>query len=415
MILDTWQEKVMETPGNLCLRSGRQVGKSTVIAIKAARYALENPDKLVMVISKTERQAELLFAKILRNIHNIAKTQIMKGKDRPTKKRIKLKNKSVIHCLPAGDTGYGIMGFTIDLLIADEAAFIPEEVWNSVIPALAVTRGNIWLLSTPFVKEGFYYECFKDPTFTSFHTTSEDCPRRDDVFLAHKKSILTRSQYAQMYLGEFIDEFRQFFSDDLIKACCTGKRPEKFESGDYFLGVDVAGMGEDQSTFEIIKRISRRNLIQVENLFTTKTRTTDTTDEIKRLNNLYHFRRIYIDDAGMGIGVLDQLLLDSKTKFKVMGLSNVRRSTDAEEGETKTQKEDLYQNLLCLMERGEVVLLDDDEVKASLKSVQFEYTDDRHGKRVLKINGMDDHIAEGLNRGCWCSKDKDLNIFVHAF
>ncbi len=42
------------------------------------------------------------------------------------------------------------MGYTIDLLIADEAAWIKEEVWNSIAPALAVTDGIMWLLSTPF-------------------------------------------------------------------------------------------------------------------------------------------------------------------------------------------------------------------------------------------------------------------------
>ena len=177
MILDKWQQEVIKTKGNMCLRSGRQVGKSTVIGLKSAKFALENANKLIMVISKTERQAGLLFSKILFNINQLSRISIKKGKDRPTKHKIVLKNGSTIHCLPAGDTGFGIMGFTIDLLIADEAAFIPEEVWNSIIPALAITRGSIWLLSTPYIKEGYYFECFSDPTFTAFHTSSEDCPR----------------------------------------------------------------------------------------------------------------------------------------------------------------------------------------------------------------------------------------------
>ena len=192
--LDPWQIEVMKTKGNMVLRSGRQVGKSTVIGIKAARFAIENPNKLIMVISKTERQAGLLFAKILFNINDIDRKQISKGKDRPTKHLINLENGSKIHCLPAGDTGFGIMGFTIDLLIADEAAFIPEEVWNSVIPALAITRGSIWLLSTPFMKQGYYYQCFQDTSFTAFHTSSEDCPRKDEAFLQSKRENLTKAQ-----------------------------------------------------------------------------------------------------------------------------------------------------------------------------------------------------------------------------
>ena len=68
MKLDLWQQRVMETKGNMVLRSGRQVGKSFIIGKKAADYALTNPNHLTMVIAFTEKQANLLFSKILHNI-----------------------------------------------------------------------------------------------------------------------------------------------------------------------------------------------------------------------------------------------------------------------------------------------------------------------------------------------------------
>ena len=107
MDLDPWQEEVMKTKGNICLRSGRQVGKSTVIALKAAIFALQNKDKLVMVISKTERQANLLFTKILQNVHKLEPKRILTGMNRPTKHLIQLDNNSTIHSLQCGDTGFG--------------------------------------------------------------------------------------------------------------------------------------------------------------------------------------------------------------------------------------------------------------------------------------------------------------------
>ena len=416
MILDKWQQEVMDTGGNLVLRSGRQVGKSTVIALKAAKYALEHQDKLVMVISKTERQAGLLFVKIRNNIHEIQKTAIKKGKDRPTKSKISLYNKSVIHCLPAGDTGYGIMGFTIDLLIADEAAFIPEEVWASITPALAITRGNIWLLSTPKLKEGYYYRCFEDPNFTSFHTSSENCIRKDQEFLDYQKSLMTKLQYAQMYLGEFLDDALQFFTEELILKCCILPRNSSgsiLSSPEisYFLGVDIARMGEDDSTFEILKYINSKLIEQVANIITSKTMLTDTEDKIIELNNLYNFKRkgIGIDDAGLGAGVYDHLLRNNKLKWKIVGLSNARKSIDPDDRQKKLLKEDKYYNLKILMERGEIKLLDDDEVKASLRSVHGEH-DKITGR--LKIWGSDDHIAEGLIRAAWCAKNKGLNIMA---
>ena len=413
MILDKWQEEVMACKGKMVLRSGRQVGKYTVIGLKSAKYALENKNKLIMVISKTERQAGLLFTKILWNIHELAKKEIKKGKDRPTKHKISLKNGSVIHCLPAGDTGYGIMGFTIDLLIADEAAFIPEEVWNSIIPALAITRGKIWLLSTPFIKEGYYYDCFQDPSFTAFHTSSEDCPRRDDKFLAHKKATITKAQYAQMYLGQFVDELRQFFTDEIIRKCCIGKRRDiVLKNRKYFLGCDVARMDKDEFTYEIIDMTNRENIEHVESIVTKNIPIPESTRKIIDLNSQYDFNKEYIDSGGMGITVCDLLREDDANRRKVVEINNASRIWNVDEGKKKIIKEELYHNLRKLMEKGEIKLLDDDEVKASLKCIQAEHHKDT-GRLIF--SGDDNHIVEGIIRGVWFSQGKHLNIFMRSF
>ena len=410
MNLDPWQEEVLATKGNICLRSGRQVGKSTVIGLKAARFALENPDKLIMVISKTERQAGLLFAKILRNLQEIAPKEIhKKGRLRPTKHLINLKNGSTIHSLPAGDTGFGIMGFTIDLLIADEAAFIPEEVWNSIIPALAVTKGAIWLLSTPYVKEGYYYQCFSDPSFTAFHTSSEDCPRKDEAFLERQKNILTKAQYAQMYLGQFVDEIRQLFPDDLIKQlCCLKRRIYTFPNKEYYIGCDVARMDRDEFTYEIFEKIGT-HIEQVESIVTKGVPLTQSARRIIQLNEKYNFKKIYVDSGGMGIAICDILRENDATKRKVVEINNASRSVDVDDRRKKLIKEDLYMNLLKLMQHKDIKLLDDDEIKASLKGIQAE--NDEKTKK-LHISGRDDHIAEGIVRGVWCMHEKNLGVWI---
>ena len=417
MKLDTWQEEVMNTKGNIVLKSGRQVGKSTVIGLKAARFALETPDKLIMVISKTERQAGLLFAKILRNVMDIDKTQIGKGKkfgQNPTRHLIKLKNGSHIHCLPAGDTGFGIMGFTIDLLIADEAAFIPEEVWNSIIPALAITRGEIWLLSTPYLKEGYYYDCFKpDSGFTTFHTSSEDCPRKDQEFLDRRKKELTKAQYSQMYLGEFVDELQRFFSDKLIDKCCILQRRFAIrKQRDYILGCDVARMDQDEFTYEILDITNKTAIEQVENIMTLDIPIPESTRRIITLNLQYDFNKEFIDSGGMGITVCDLLREDTNNINKVVEINNATRIYNIDEGKKKIIKEELYHNLKKLMEKGQIKLLDDEEIKDSLKSILAEHHKDS-GR--LRIWGRYSHIAEGLIRAAWGAKSKGLNPFIIGF
>ena len=388
------------------LRSGRQVGKSAIISIKVSEYALYHKNKQIMVIAKVERQAQLLFQKILLYIHQRNKNAI---KGRPTKHKLELRNGSVIQCLPAGDNGYGIMGFTIDLLVADEAAFIPEDVWNSVIPTLTVTKGKIILLSTPFLKEGYYYNCFNDPSFTSFHMSSEDCPRKNQEFLDYQKSWMTKAQYAQMYLGEFVEDLKRFFPDELINKSCTAQRRKFILSHRiYDLGCDV-GRKRDKFTYEIMDRTDKNNMIQVENITTENIPLTESTRKIIELNTEYNFKKEYIDSGGMGISVCDILRENDKNKNKVVEINNASRSIDSWGHKKRILKEDLYKNILSLMEQKKVTFLDDDEVKSSFRSILFEYDEDI---KTMKIWGNDSHIVEGLIRACWGIKDKSLNIYI---
>ncbi len=413
MKLDRWQQQVMDTKGHICLRSGRQVGKSTVISEKAGEFAINHPKKTIMVISAVERQAALLFEKILSYIYLTKKGAIKTGKDRPTKHKLQLKNGSIIHCLPTGESGYGIRGFTINMLIADEAAFIPEEVWSAVTPMMATTGGDIILLSTPFGREGYFARCFKDKKFTKFHISSEDCPRIDQDFLEHEKQTMSKIQYSQEYLGEFVDELMQLFPDKLITECQTLSRKQvpSYFSSSCFLGVDVARLGGDETTFEIVDRSNRLKVNHIENITETENTITDTARQIIKLDNRYHFKKIYVDSGGLGIGVVDVLREGPSTRRKVVEINNASRPIEHGDKarKKKTLKEDLYNNLLTLMERGQIRLLDDPEIFQSLKSVQYEYIEG--GK--FKIFGRYTHIAEGLIRAAWCTKDKTLNIYIY--
>tara|TARA_R100000750_G_C2344765_1_gene95827 strand:+ start:853 stop:2088 length:1236 start_codon:yes stop_codon:yes gene_type:complete len=411
MKLDDWQKKVLETDGNIVLRSGRQVGKSTIIGVKAGKYALDNPKKNILVIASVERQAYLLFDKILEYIYETDKRSIKKGKDRPTKSRIKLTNGSTIYCLPTGLSGHGIRGYTIDLLIADEAAFIPEEVWTAVTPMLAVTRGDIILLSTPFGKGGYFFRCFSDKTFTSFNISSEDCPRKNQDFLDQEKSRMSKLQYAQEYLGEFVDELRQFFATKLIKSCMTLRKDTPIASGTNYLGVDVARMGRDDSVlFSIMEK--NGNLTEIDLMITSKTLTTETVRAILEKDIRYNYKKIFVDDQGLGVAVFDPLLEHTQTRRKVIPINNSSRGLDLDKESGKRKKllkEDLYNNLLSLMEQGRVRLRDNPDVMLSLKSVQAEYTDDGR----LKLFGNYTHITEALIRAAWCIREKSLNIYIY--
>ena len=420
MELDEWQKNVLSVEGNLVLCSGRQVGKSTVIAIKAGESAVKHK-KTIMVIAHVERQALLLFEKILSHIYNNYKKEIKSGKDKPTKHTIKLKNGSIIHCLPTGDSGYGIRGYTIDELYADEAHFIKEDVWAAVTPMLATTGGTINLLSTPFGTEGYFYRCFTEKNnFTKIHVNTEEVadkreePQRTYMieFLADEKGRMTKLQYQQEYLGMFVGGIQRFFSDTIIDNACTQPSFSYTPVGDKFMGVDIARMGGDETVLISLDRKNRDRLYMFDITIPEGQLLTETTRLILMKDKAINHKKIYIDDGGMGVGVYDPLLEHEQTKRKIIAINNAKRSIDKLTDNRRVKalmKEDLYNNLRNLLENNQIKLFDMPELRQSLRSIQYEMLD---GK--LKIYGNYSHITEALIRAAWCMKDKSLNIYYYS-
>jgi len=419
MILDPWQQQVLDTDGNLCICSGRQSGKSTIISQDAGEYAMKNPKKNIMIIASVERQALLLFEKVLNYIHGKDKSLIATKKDKPTKHKLQLKNGSVIHCLPTGDSGYGIRGYTIDRLYADEAAFIKEEVWAAVTPMLATTGGDIVLLSTPMGTDGYFYRCFHDKKFTAIHVnTLEVAEKRQEPqrtmmveFLKDEKLRMTKLQYQQEYLGMFVGGIQRFLTEEIIDAMCTVK--EHNPKGDKFQGIDIARQGGDECPMVSLDRLDRKNLIQFDLTIPEPQALTAIARLVIHKDKTIHHKKIYMDDGGLGIGVFDILFEDEQTKRKVVGLNNAKREIEKsyKNGKKVIRSKillgvDMSLNFKSLAEQGRIKLFDDPRVKQSLRSMQMEYSDG-----TIKIYGNYSHIFEAIKRAAFCSKDKSLNIW----
>ncbi len=429
---DPWQKEILKTKGNTLICTGRRVGKTTIYAKKAADRMINNRNTKVLVVSLTEDQAQLIINMTLAFLEQKGSRLIARGRKAPTKSKIQLLNGSIMKSKAVGITGNSIRGFEGDILIIDEASRMSEDIFVAAKPTILTTSGEIWLCSTPAGKKGYFYEQYaKAKRFKVFHISTEQVMKerpisiswtqkqKDDALrmLEEEKADMTKLQYGQEYLGLFLEDLNQFFPDNLIKKCMTAKRPNKINKEDITsLGVDIARMGEDESTFEIFKLTNDKRLIQLDNQVTTKTKLNETTNTIINLNEIYDFEAIYIDDEGIGVGVFDNLMDNDETKRKIVPINNSTRILDAEGKKTKKiKKEDLYNNLLRLMERGDIELLEDDKIFLSLKSVQFEYTTDTRGQPHAKIFGNYTHIVEGIVRAAEIVKRKGLNIWISSF
>lgn len=445
--LDKWQGEVMDYWGDIVIRAGRQVGKSEIVSRKAAKFAISNNSTVTLIIAAAQRQSSLLFEKSrvlldLVDYKMVEKAKVnhksewvsssTKDKERafhkkygiykesPTMTKAELKNGSKLYSLPAGKSGAFIRGFTLDLLILDEAAYISDAVWLAVKPMIAVSRklhgfGHIIMLSTPFGKGGFFYDCFHDVDFRQWHVSSENCVRIPRSFLRKERSRLSKVEYAQEYLGEFIDEFNQFFSTKLIKDHMTFIEWDGLVSHDrkYFIGVDVARYGADESAFVVCElwrvldeKKDRVRVVYVE-AYTHKS-TMNTAGRILVLHDRFNFSNLFIDDHGVGGGITDFLI--EKLGRRVVPLNNAKRTLDKDGRKGKLFKEDLYSNALVLLEYepSRIDIVSNLKLLRSLRSVTFEYTSEKN----LKIYGRYDHIAEAFVRCLWCVKAKHLKLFL---
>lgn len=433
IVLDEWQEEILKHRGNVLLCTGRQVGKTTIFARKAGQRMINQPGCRIIVVSLTEDQAKLIIVMILDYLET-KKGIISQGKNRPTQNKIVLRNGSSVIARPVGTTGDAVRGFTGDVLIIDEASRMPELVWVAGLPTLLTTGGEIWICSTPHGKEGQFYEFFlnKEGMFKVFHISSEKVIHERPIsagwteeqrtkaikFLEGQKAALSELRYGQEYLGLFLEDLKRYFPDSLIEKCCTLKRRSAInKAGEYYLGVDIARMGDDETTYEILDKINDETIEQVENLVATKQLTTQTEQRIIDLDRQYNFQKIFIDagSGSLGVGIFDHLLNNDQTKRKVEAINNRARVLDKDKKKTaKILKEDLYDNLRSLMEKGVIHLLDDPNIQLSLRSIQYEFITAPNRQTRMHISGDYSHITEGLIRAAWCSKDKSLSIWVKS-
>ncbi len=354
-----------------------------------------------------------MLAKAQAYAEEVYPNQIKRNKDdKPTKHRLMFKNGTGILCYAAGDTGEGLRGFTIKKLMPDEGSRMSEEYFIAVLPALSIVKGSMDIASTPAGKKHkdgsfkFFYKCSLDENFKKIYVSAEDCPRHTVEYLLRMKNQMSKLAYAQEFLAVFTDELKRIFDDDWIEKVCKGKRPEVINPRTKkYLGDDIAGFGGNACTYEVFERAINRHINQIENISEKYNLTTETSDKIIALNKIYKFMKIGVDDGGIGFGVFSELMNCKETKRKTVALNNASRAIDNEGVKSKKLlKEDMYILLQTLGEKGKITLLDDDEVKASLATIQHDEG---------KIFGYDAHIAEGIIRGVWIAeKDKSLNILA---
>jgi phage terminase large subunit-like protein len=212
---DPWQEDVLQSNSKrIILNCARQSGKSTVTAILALHHALYNSDALVLIVSPSLRQSSEMFNKVIRFYHDLGKPI---PADKETALTLRLTNKSRIVSLPSREgTVRGFSG--VSLLVIDEAARVPDDLYYAVRPMLTVSQGRLILLSTPHGRQGFFYEAWTtEKGWLKIKISADQCPCLTPQVIEEEKASMPSWLFRQEYYNSFEAGGQPLFSPDSIR------------------------------------------------------------------------------------------------------------------------------------------------------------------------------------------------------
>ena len=449
IILDDWQKEIIkDETSHILLAKGRRIGATHTFAIKAVEWLKTHhnphPSSQIVCSSITEDQAQLIIAFATNYAQKNCRNLIGKGKDKPTLNRLILKvnkNRRILLAKPVGATGASARGFEGQVLMVDEGSFQPDIFWDAAKPILATTGGRIWTWGTFNGRDGYFWNNYekavikKDPTsrFKVWEKNTEDILHQRPIsegwteeqreglrkHLEEEKNDMSDKAYAQEYLGIASLDKNQFYSDDWIEQVCIQNEKEQVgKAGEFYGGFDLARMGGDQFTAEIIKRISETLFIQTDHYTRKLLLTTDNEDLVAEYTNKWECEKSGIDaGAGtLGVSVYDHLQQIPKLRKRIIAMNNRAMSLKNEKGKFRLFNEDMHDNMRSMGEKGELRLFNREDIKASLRSVQFDRIQDNHGLTKVRIYGRFTHIAEGLKFAAYLAKkEKSKNIKILAF
>lgn len=229
---DPWQYQLLRsTSRRLLVNVSRQSGKSLSTAAIALHGALFDPGSLSLLVSASQRQANELFRKTLAFYEALGRPVDATEDNART---LALANGSRIVSLPGNpDT---IRGFSAPrLVVIDESAQVPDEMFIALSPMLAVGRGRTIELSTPYGRRGHFFEAWTSAgdDWEKIALKATENPRMDPAFLEQERRILGPRWFSQEYLCEFCDTLDQIFSGDVIDRAFDSDRPSIFEGVDF--------------------------------------------------------------------------------------------------------------------------------------------------------------------------------------
>ena len=207
-----WQRAYLRETGPAVVLKGRQVGASlaaAALAIHAANYAA---DVNVVIVSPSLKQSTEITTKARIGLRSLGARLIQDSTS-----TLRLANGSRLLSLPG--TARSVRGWTAELLILDEAAFISPETWTAA-RALVATGGRLVVQSTPALEDGDFHELVTgdDDAWARFTVRSDEVPTISAAFLESERRSMSPDDFGSEYECRFGKAGAALFSPERINA-----------------------------------------------------------------------------------------------------------------------------------------------------------------------------------------------------
>jgi Terminase large subunit, T4likevirus-type, N-terminal len=142
---------------------------------------------------------------------------------RETALQLELANGSRVIALP-GKEGT-VRGYSeVALLVIDEAARVDDALYFAVRPMLAVSKGKLVALSTPFGQRGWFHaEWSGAGDWERVRVTADQVPRITPEFLAEERQAMGDRWFRQEYCCSFEDTIDAVFAYEDIQAALSNE------------------------------------------------------------------------------------------------------------------------------------------------------------------------------------------------
>ena len=246
------------------VRSRRQTGKSTLISNLLCYYSFNFNCSRNFVVSPTLNQARNIFNQVNDAVNRAEGSLIQKANAQDLE--LKFVNNSTIS-FKSSAMGQRLRGYSSNGLIAlDECAFQPDEILPLVLPWSDWHKANVLMVSSPFVKDGFFYRYFCQGLegingITSVDWTDEKYKEEMDKILSPERlemyrKQLPKNQFLTEYLGQFIDDDGMVFTN--FRVCVENNSISP--SDRLFVGIDwgVGNSDNEDSDDTVLTMINQQ-------------------------------------------------------------------------------------------------------------------------------------------------------------